>query len=564
MPATHTITGIATSDPNFSILVSILQFVDAERGTSLVATLDAPGADLTVFAPTNTAFGDLAVELNYAGDPADPVAVADFLEMNVPAATLEAIVTYHVSPGTQLSGDIATSPTLTTLNGSGATITPDLPTLVDNEPDLIDPSLISVDNIATNGVVHVIDKVLLPIDLPGNDAPTIQAIIESSGTGFDSNAADFDILREAVSTAGLQGVLNDPTLDLTAFAPDDGAFVGLSQTLGYSGNDEAGAWDYLVEALTLLGGGDPIPLLTQVLTYHVSGESLQASQVLTSSGIVTLQGGTLGVVGTELVDADPDVANPNIIATDIQAENGIVHVLDGVLLPADLLQSNGANDVDFIIAGDGRDRIVTGADNDFADGNGGNDRMFMGTGDDVALGGAGADVLVLGSGDDVGLGGSGWDRIYGQAGDDLLRGEAGPDRLVGGSGNDTLDGGTGKDRLFGGSGEDVLDGGHHTDLLFGGGNDDILQGGKGNDLLTGGHGSDTFVFNEGDGHDRILDFRSGEDQIDLADLGLSGFEAIEDGIHRGFFGTKIELGDAGSLFLVGLFGVRVTEDDFVF
>ncbi|MDJ0628347.1 MAG: fasciclin domain-containing protein [Rhodobacter sp.] len=557
-----TITGIATGDPDFSILVSTLQYLDSTLGTTLVATLDTPGADLTVFAPTNIAFADLAADLGYAGDPADTVAVTNFLVANVTATTLLDIVTYHVSPGTQLSGDISTSPTLATLNG--ATITPDLPTLVDNEPDLIDPSLISVDNIATNGVVHVIDKVLLPIDLPGNDAPTIQEIIETSGTGFDSNAADFDLLREAVSTAGLGGVLDDATLDLTAFAPQDGAFVGLSQALGYSGSDEAGAWAYLVEALTLLGGGDAVPLLTDVLTYHVSGESLQASQVLSSTSIGTLQGGVLGVAGTSLVDADPDVANPNIIATDIQAANGIVHVLDGVLLPADLLQSNGANDVDFVIAGDARDRIVTGADNDYADGNGGNDRMFMGSGDDVALGGSGADLMVMGYGDDVALGGSGRDRMFGQSGDDLLLGEGASDLLFGGGGDDTLEGGAGRDRMFGGSGEDVLEGGHHVDFLYGGRHDDILVGGKGSDFLAGGHGSDTFVFNFGDGHDRIFGFRSGVDQIDLSDLGLSGFEAIEDGIHRGFFGTKIDLGDAGSLFLQGLFGVRVTDDDFVF
>jgi uncharacterized surface protein with fasciclin (FAS1) repeats len=539
-----TITGIATGNPDFSILVDTLQYLDGTLGTTLVTTLDTPGADLTVFAPTNAAFADLATDLGFVGDPTDATEVTNFLVASVPAATLLSIVTYHVSPGTQLSGDLATSPTIATLNG--ATISSDLPTLVDNEPDLIDPSLVSVDNMATNGVVHIIDKVLLPIDLPGNDAPTIQEVIETSGTGFDGNSADFDILREAVNTAGLGGVLDDATLDLTAFAPQDGAFVGLSQALGYSGGDEEGAWNYLVEALTLLGGGDALPLLTDVLTYHVSGESLQASQVLSASSIGTLQGGNLGVSGTSLVDADPDVADPNIIATDIQAANGVVHVLDGVLLPADLLQSNGANDVDFIIAGDGRDNIVTGADNDFADGNGGNDRILMGSGDDVALGGNGSD------------------RLFGQTGNDLLIGEAGNDRLVGSSGDDTLEGGAGRDRLFGGSGEDVLDGGLHVDFLYGGGHDDVLTGGRGSDFLIGGHGRDTFVFNTGDGHDTILDFRSGVDQIDLTGLGLSGFEAIEDGIDRGFFGTEIDLGEAGSLFLTGLFGVRVTEDDFLF
>lgn len=501
----NTIADIAVDNPDFSILEATLKYLDRRLDAGLVDTLSTPGVDVTVFAPTNAAFADLAVDLGFAGNPANTLAVTAFLVINVDAQTLLDIVTYHVSPGIQTDADIAGGGDIQTLNG--ATITPDLPTLVDNEPDLIDPSLVAVNVPASNGIIHVIDKVLLPIDLPGNDAPTITDIVAGSRQTFDGNPADFDILLAAVTTAGLEGVLADETLDLTVFAPTDGAFVTLSQTLGYAGNDEAGAWGYLVEALTLLGGGDPIPLLQAVLTYHVSGESLQASQVLSADVIPTLQGGDLGVSGATLVDADPDLADPNIIATDIQAANGVVHVIDGVLIPADLLASNGANDVDFIIADDSTDRISTGADNDLIDSNGGADRVRAGSGDDVVLGGAGGD------------------RLAGQGGNDLLLGESGNDRIAGGGGADTLD------------------------------------GGSGNDQLTGGGGDDMFVFTNG--FDTIRDFESGHDQIDLSNLDLGGFHDIEHDIHVGRSGITIELGQGDELFLAGR-NVHVSEEDFIF
>lgn len=577
----QTIAGLATSTSDFSVLVDVLQFLDDALDTGLVDTLSDDSADLTVFAPTNAAFARLAADLGYSGDPADASAVSDFLTDAVPATTLRDVVLYHVSPTTQLSTDLDDGGSIATLL-SDATITRDGPTLVDNEPDLIDPSLVAVDNIATNGVVHVIDRVLLPIDLPGNDAPSVTGIVAASGTGFDTNGGDFDLLLAAVTTAGLDGVLNDPTLDLTVFAPTDDAFVGLSQQLGYSGSDEAGAWSYLVEALTLLGGGDPIPLLTEVLTYHVAGDSLQASQVLASTGIATLQGGTITVDGTTLRDADPEIGDPAIVATNIQASNGVVHVIDGVLLPADLLGSNGADDVDFIIAGDGADFLRTGADNDLIDGNGGSDRIFAGSGNDVILGGLGNDVLGAGSGNDTVLGedgndviwgGAGRDSIDAGAGNDIIRGGAwsdviegggGSDRIGAGTGNDTVDGGSGNDTLFGFSGHDELDGGAGNDVIFGGGHADVITGGAGTDILSGGRGADTFIFERGSQSDVILDFHSGVDRIDLRDFDFADFDDIEQAIDVTLLGTSIDLGNGDQLFLAGLFGVHVTEDDFIF
>ena len=310
---------IATTDPQsrFDILVSAAAFVDAELpGTDLITTLSDPTQSLTVFAPTDDAFVQLALDQGFAGDTSDEAAVTTFLT-SLGATTLRDVILYHVSSGPQTAADITAAGSITPL--SGPVITTDLPTLIDAEPDLIDPSLIATDIAATNGVLHVIDRVLLPVDFDGNDAPILAGLVASSGSGFDANTADFDILLQAVTTVGLVDTLNDPDADLTVFAPDDAAFLGLAQTLGFAESDEAGAWSYLVDALTLLRGGGPLPLLTQILTFHVAGESLQASQVLASSGITTLQSGVLTVNGTSLVDAGPDLANPTLIQTDIQA-----------------------------------------------------------------------------------------------------------------------------------------------------------------------------------------------------------------------------------------------------
>jgi len=499
-----TFVGIATSDSNFSILVSALQLIDDKiPGSNLVATLNNPHVSLTVFAPTNAAFGKLAADLGFSGDTSDAAAVTQFIVENVPVDTLKAVVTYHVSGTAQTASDIAASGSVATLQG-GTIGAGELPTLTDNDPDLINPSLVATDIMADNGVLHVIDRVLIPVDLPVTNAPSITEIVSASGTEFDAKPTDFDILLKAVVTAGLAETLDSADVDLTVFAPTDAAFVGLAQELGFDGHDEADAWGYLVDALTVLGKGDPIPLLTTILTYHVSGESLQASQVLTAESIDTLAGPSLGVDGATLVDADPDIANPNLIATDIQANNGVVHVIDGVLVPTDLFATSGS---ELEIGDDGRDFIRTGRGDDFVNAKGGNDYIALGRGDDVALAGDGRDFV------------------------------------RGGSGDDYIDGGAGRDFIRGGSG------------------DDVIKGGADNDFLFGGRGHDTFVFAEGDGHDRVYDFNIHQDKVDLSDLNLDSLDDVQ--VHRTWFGTTIETDAGDTLRLSWVDANHLTEDNFI-
>ncbi|MGB0852007.1 MAG: M10 family metallopeptidase C-terminal domain-containing protein, partial [Pikeienuella sp.] len=122
------------------------------------------------------------------------------------------------------------------------------------------------------------------------------------------------------------------------------------------------------------------------------------------------------------------------------------------------------------------------------------------------------------------LGGHGNDKMFGNQSANRLEGGRGHDKLGGMQGKDHLIGGQGRDVLNGGGGRDVLSGGAHDDRLFGaaghdklkgGSGDDTLTGGAGNDKLTGGRGHDTFVFTPDGSRDRIMDFTSGEDLIDL-------------------------------------------------
>lgn len=502
-----TIAAIAAGDARFNVLVNALTYVDAEvPGSNLLATLSDASVDLTVFAPTDAAFARLAADLGYTGAADDEGAVTSFLVDALPAETIRDVILYHVSAGSQTLADIAANPTVTTLNG--ATFTADGPTLVDAEPDIIDPALILTDIGADNGIVHVIDRVLLPFDVPGNDAATIAGIVAASGGTPDTNSGDFDLLLQAVQAAGLVDALNDSAADLTAFAPTDAAFVKLAQDLGYEGSDEAGAFPYLVDALTLLsGGGDPIPLLTDVLLYHVAGESLQAAQVIAEGSVTTLLGPDLTLNGTRLVDADVGRPNPNLIATDIQAANGVVHVIDGVLLPVDL--DFDANE-DFRIDGNRGSLIDVGAGDDLVDGNRGTDTILGGRGEDLILGGGGGDSL------------------------------------AGGGGEDTLIGEGGRDKLSGGGGEDVL------------------AGGRGRDELTGGHGEDTFVFAADGGRDTIHDFRVNVDTIDISAFGFADFAELSSHITGDLSGSLIRLGEGTSIFLEGVNKSHLSGEDFIF
>ena len=174
------------------------------------------------------------------------------------------------------------------------------------------------------------------------DNGTITDIVLESGGEFDSDRRDYDILLNAVVTADLAEALADPSAELTVFAPNDAAFVRLAKDLGYEGGyDESDAWDFLVTALTALGDGDPVPVLTDILLYHVvAGDVRPVNLILATifgQDITTLLGATVRPFFIFLIDNDPALRNPRVtFPLDIEASNGRIHTVNRVLIPVDL------------------------------------------------------------------------------------------------------------------------------------------------------------------------------------------------------------------------------------
>lgn len=169
--------------------------------------------------------------------------------------------------------------------------------------------------------------------------------------------------------------------------------------------------------------------------------------------------------------------------------------------------------------------------------------------------GSGDSTIRLGGGKDQGEGGSGKDRLSGQKGNDFLDGGGGNDVVFGSLGNDGINGGDGRDRLFGGTGDDEV---------FGGKGRDKVVGGTGDDRLSGGSDADRFIFGKGDGHDRIIDFGIGGD--DIVDLSQHKGVASFDDLTFSRIGGELvaDLGDGDRIAFVGMVRSEISADDFLF
>ncbi len=272
----NTIADIAVANPEFSILVEALTKVN------LVGAVADENAELTVFAPTNDAFVALLSDLNLSS-----------LD-DVPSETLKSILLYHVIGSKAISSDLESGyyPTLSTYNDNNMSmyIKVDNGVFINKNTKVTTPDIM-----ADNGVIHVVDKVILP--------PSVVNIAVDN--------ENFTTLVNAVVKAGLVDALSAEG-PFTVFAPTNAAFEALFNTLGISGIDDLSAEQ-----------------LIPILTYHVvSGNVL-------STDLVGGEVSTLNPESKITVDLSSGVKinSSKVIVANIQGSNGVVHAIDQVLIP---------------------------------------------------------------------------------------------------------------------------------------------------------------------------------------------------------------------------------------
>lgn len=305
---TPTIAGVVAQQanaeqPEFTTLLAALETAD------LVTFLDQTGP-FTVFAPTDAAF---ARDLEAAGlSAADVLADEQLL--------LETLL-YHVVPGS------FTSETVATLDGATVATAFWQSTLSISAGEagvtVNGVPVVTVDIPASNGVIHVIDGVLLPTEAGGSLAGAIMEPTNASLAGIaveqstDAEAPEFTTLVAAATAAGFVAALTDGG-PFTLFAPTDAAFADLLATLGISAEE-------------LLADTE---LLTNVLSYHVVPLNYFAADVEALDGALL---GTLLPESALRISVDGDTVTVNdatIIQTDVIANNGVLHIIDTVLVPA--------------------------------------------------------------------------------------------------------------------------------------------------------------------------------------------------------------------------------------
>ncbi len=272
---------VAQNTPELSILV------EAVVAAGLAPALST--GTLTVFAPTNAAFAALLTELGVTKEA---------LLANKPLLT--AVLTYHVLGSTVVRADVPLGKAITPLSGGFFKIENAGGLKVTDGRNRV-TNITSTDIHASNGVVHLVDRVLLPAD---------KDIVATA-----SALPDFSILVEAVAAAGLVGTLQGAG-PFTVFAPTNAAFAALLMELGVT-----------KEALLA-----DKALLTTVLTYHVIPSRVLKAEVPLNTPIATVQGQTL-TVNASLVITDQRMRQSNIVVADVFTSNGVIHAVDKVILP---------------------------------------------------------------------------------------------------------------------------------------------------------------------------------------------------------------------------------------
>jgi transforming growth factor-beta-induced protein len=276
--------------------------VAAADKAGLVPTLSSSAAELTVLAPTDVAFTNLARSLGFAS--------ATAMVQALPADALASILQYHVIAGRASAAQViaggTTQPTLYTFDGSPARLGVDTTRGVAfTDAVLTQAKVVAADVAASNGVVHLIDKVLVP--------PGVLNIVQMA----QANPA-FSTLVGAVVARDLVPTLSG-TGPFTVFAPTDDAFAAIQSTVAALTSDQ----------------------LTTVLTYHVLAGEVLSTGIPFGSPVTTVAAPrtitiTAGPAPAIASIADSTASPAGIIAVDIRASNGVIHVIDKVLIPSPL------------------------------------------------------------------------------------------------------------------------------------------------------------------------------------------------------------------------------------
>ncbi len=294
----------AEGDPaEFSILLTAVQAADP----AVLEALADPEAELTVFAPTDAAFGALIEAL---GEEAFSEIVAD-------TEFLTEILLYHVVDGAVMSSDVVGLLeenegmfSVETLQGQYFDVMQD-----EDGNIMIDEAMLNLEMVdieADNGVVHVIDSVILPV------TDTIADVVVAAAS--DEEAAEFTLLLAAVQAAdpAVLETLADPEATLTVFAPTDAAFEALGEE-------------------TLTAVLEDTELLTGILLYHVLGDVVYSGDLVAlledNEGMIEVETAGGPAVSFEVTDDGVFINDAEIIMTDIEAYNGVIHVIDAVILP---------------------------------------------------------------------------------------------------------------------------------------------------------------------------------------------------------------------------------------
>jgi uncharacterized surface protein with fasciclin (FAS1) repeats len=245
-----------------------------------VDTLKGDGP-FTVFAPTDAAFAKL------------PAGTVETLLKPENKDQLTGVLTYHVVAGRVPASKVVGLPGAATVNGQRIDIS-----AAEGAVRVDQATVVKTDIQCSNGIIHVIDAVLLPASDP---IPAVAA-----------KAGKFKTLLSAVQAAGLSEVLSGPG-PFTVFAPTDEAFAKLP--------------DGTVESLLKPENREK---LAAILKYHVVSGRVYSEDALKARTAETLQGKSLTIAAKA---GGAYVNKAKLVATDVDASNGVIHIIDGVLLP---------------------------------------------------------------------------------------------------------------------------------------------------------------------------------------------------------------------------------------